>query len=428
MSPDSTRKLQEEINILTKRNCELENQMRSLEKGGDVRSFDVLDGQVEAKFRELEKTLRILKNEKEDLIKQNQDLQERLKIQDKELKDAISQRKLAMDEYTEVTDKLSDLRTQKQKLSRQVRDKEEELETAMQKIDSLRNDIRKTDKTRRELEARLQDAIADASKERQIRERSEEYCRQLQSEARSRSSSDLGSSQSLGMPNDSLRMELERIEVEYTEKMAQQQARYNVELATLREQLNEGESLKELLQIELSQLREKLDASRLESFTDSEETILELRKRHEREKKILLDDNRKLINELELISENNRRLQNEKMQAENDYEELRAKRQAIGQWERQIQEIIQWVSDEKDARGYLQALATKMTEEIDYLKHTGQLNTNNSDKNWRNRRSQKLDKMELLNLQSSLQSEIQAKAAISEELSRTRAELVAAQK
>lgn len=58
----------------------------------------------------------------------------------------------------------------------------------------------------------------------------------------------------------------------------------------------------------------------------------------------------------------------------------------------------------------------------------GSLHPNTSDKNWRNRRSQKLDKMELLNLQSSLQSEIQAKAAISEELSRTRADLVAAQK
>ncbi len=56
------------------------------------------------------------------------------------------------------------------------------------------------------------------------------------------------------------------------------------------------------------------------------------------------------------------------------------------------------------------------------------MNQNTTDKNWRNRRSQKLDKMELLNLQSSLQSEIQAKAAISEELSRTRAELIAAQK
>lgn len=49
----------------------------------------------------------------------------------------------------------------------------------------------------------------------------------------------------------------------------------------------------------------------------------------------------------------------------------RTKRQAIAQWERQISEIIQWVSDEKDARGYLQALASKMTEELEYLKLSG---------------------------------------------------------
>jgi hypothetical protein len=33
------------------------------------------------------------------------DVQEKLKLQDKELKDALSQRKLAMAEYTEVTDR-----------------------------------------------------------------------------------------------------------------------------------------------------------------------------------------------------------------------------------------------------------------------------------------------------------------------------------
>ena len=91
------------------------------------------------------------------------------------------------------------------------------------------------------------------------------------------------------------------------------------------------------------------------------------------------------------------------------------------------------VSDEKDARGYLQALATRMTEELESLKVSGVVGSGSSvltpsEKNWRNRRSQKLDKMELLNLQSSLNSEIQAKQAISEELSKVRAELVAAQK
>lgn len=209
------------------------------------------------------------------------------------------------------------------------------------------------------------------------------------------------------------------------------------------------------MRLQLQQARDKLDTSRLESLTDSEETLAELRKRHEREMKMVTDDNRKLLADLEVLSENNRRMQTERMQMDSDYEELRyrtrgrpflfkcinvfgcvrppflsyrSKRQAIAQWERQISEIIQWVSDEKDARGYLQALASKMTEEIEYVKLSGSLHQNASDKNWRNRRSQKLDKMELLNLQSSLQSEIQAKAAIAEELSRTRADLVAAQK
>uniref|UniRef100_A0A182QVJ8 non-specific serine/threonine protein kinase n=1 Tax=Anopheles farauti TaxID=69004 RepID=A0A182QVJ8_9DIPT len=435
LSPDSTRKLQDEINSLTKRNCELESQIKSFERVGALSvgtaaSADSVDGQVDAKLKEHEKIIRLLRQEKEDLQKEHQDALDRLKQQDKELKDALEQRKLAMAEYTEVTDKLSDLRQQKQKLSRQVRDKEEELEVTMQKVDTLRSELRKTDKQRREQDARIQDLISELNRERQQRERSEECYRQLQMEARSRSSSELGSSNSLGISSsDSIRLEIDRLEVEYSEKINQQQTRYNIEISALRDQLNEADNHREMLQRELQQAREKLDSSRLESLTDSEETILELRKRHEREKKILLDDNRKLITDLEMISESNRRLTAERLQMESEYEDLRNRRQAFSQWERQIAEIIQWVSDEKDARGYLQALATKMTEELEYLKHTGPLNHNASDnKNWRNRRSQKLDKMELLNLQSSLQNEIQAKAVISEELTRTRTDLVAAQK
>lgn len=70
-----------------------------------------------------------------------------------------------------------------------------------------------------------------------------------------------------------------------------------------------------------------------------------------------------------------------------------------------------------------------MTEELEFLKHANGSSSNaTADKNWRNRRSQKLDKMELLNLQSNLQSEIQAKQSISEELTKTRTELNAVQK
>ena len=48
--------------------------------------------------------------------------------------------------------RLTELRNQKAKLSRQVREKEEELEVAMNKTDTLRQDLRKAEKLRRDLE------------------------------------------------------------------------------------------------------------------------------------------------------------------------------------------------------------------------------------------------------------------------------------
>ena len=78
------------------------------------------------------------------------------------------------------------MRQQKQKLSRQVRDKEEELETSLTKIDTLRQDIRKAEKLRRELELRADDAHADATKERKLREKAEAAVKQLEQETTSK--------------------------------------------------------------------------------------------------------------------------------------------------------------------------------------------------------------------------------------------------
>ena len=73
-----------------------------------------------------------------------------------------------------------------------------------------------------------------------------------------------------------------------------------------------------------------------------------------------------------------------------------------------------------------------MSEELDMIKMsngpTPSSGTTPPEKNWKNRRSQKLDKMELLNLQSNLQSEIDAKIKINEELSKVRTELESARK
>lgn len=55
--------------------------------------------------------------------------------------------------------------------------------------------------------------IFNLLQERKLRERSEEYCRQLQAEVRTRSTSDFGSSSSISA--DASRMEIERLEASF---------------------------------------------------------------------------------------------------------------------------------------------------------------------------------------------------------------------
>ncbi|CAG7822663.1 unnamed protein product, partial [Allacma fusca] len=430
------RKLQDELNTLTKKNCELESLISRKENSYGM-GKDTIDGSFSVdnnRLRELEKNTKQLKQEKEDLHKELLEAQEKLQIQAKELSDALSQRELAMSEYQEISDKLSDLRQQKQKLSRQVRDKEEELEVAMQKIDNLRQDIRRAEKLRREIETRIDEAQAEASKERRLRERSEEYCKQMEEEMERYKQKPLGDTQT-GMDSAEasqeivrLKSELEKVDLEYKDSLNQNQARYLNEVASLKDQIQESDVSRDSLEKEVTLLREKVDRLRLENMAENEETIGELTRMHEREKVLLIEDNKRLVSEMEKMSEAMSRLQGERRQIEDEYDDLRLKKESIAHWENQIAELIQWVSDEKDARSYLQALASKMNEELEFLKHAGIPPSSTVEKNWRNRRSQKLDKMELLNLQSSLQSEIQAKQAISEELSKTRSDLVAAQK
>ncbi|XP_065311097.1 serine/threonine-protein kinase Genghis Khan isoform X1 [Dermacentor albipictus] len=416
------RRLQDEVNTFKKRNAELELELQQRQSLSNSHgSYPVGD----AKLKELDKALRLARVEKEDIQRELNDAQERLKQQSKELKDAIAQKKLAMDEYTEVSDKLSELRTQKQKLSRQVRDKEEELESAMHKIDSLRQDLRKADKLRRELEARAEETQAEALKERRLRERSDEYVHHLEGELEKcqvgRPVHDVSQEVSR------LKNELENQEMKFRELEIQLQTRHANELGTIRDQFREADGARDALLKEVMLLKEKSEKSRVESAIENQETLAEIKKAHEREKALLREEVHKLNEERERLTETLRRQLEERRCLEEEIGQLREKKESVAQWEAQISEIIQWVSDEKDARGYLQALATKMTEELDYLRMSG-LPTPTADKNWRNRRSQKLEKMELLTLQSNLQSEIQAKQAVSEELTRVRAELVAQQK
>ena len=68
----------------------------------------------------------------------------------------------------------------------------------------------------------------------------------------------------------------------------------------------------------------------------------ELKNVYEREKLMLIEENKRLQFEFERTAELNNRLQLERRQFEEEYLDLRNKKEAVAQWEAQISEIINW--------------------------------------------------------------------------------------
>uniref|UniRef100_A0A671PT58 non-specific serine/threonine protein kinase n=1 Tax=Sinocyclocheilus anshuiensis TaxID=1608454 RepID=A0A671PT58_9TELE len=375
-----------------------------------------------SKLKALDKQVKALKQEKEDIHKQLVESLDRLKSQTKELKDANQQRKLAMQEFSELNERMAELRSQKQRLSRQLRDKEEEMEVVMQKIDAMRQDIRKTEKAHKELESQLQDARAEASKERKLREHSEVYSKQLESELET-----LKTISSAGVDANITQQELTKLKSEldkkvlfYEEELVRRDASHTTDLKNMRKELHDSEGQQLSLHKELLVLKDKLEKAKRERQTEMDEAMGALKEKYERERHLLSEENRKLTAETDRLCNFVDKLTAQNRQLEDELQDLGSKKESVAHWEAQIAEIIQWVSDEKDARGYLQALASKMTEELESLRSSS-LGSRTLDPLWKVRRSQKLDMSARLELQSALEAEIRAKQLVQDEMRKVKA-------
>ncbi|XP_008166391.2 serine/threonine-protein kinase MRCK beta isoform X3 [Chrysemys picta bellii] len=371
------------------------------------------------RLKGLEKQYRTIRQEKEDLHKQLVEASERLKAQSKELKDAHQQRKLAMQEFSELNERMVDLRSQKQKFSRQLRDKEEEMEVIVQKIDSMRQEIRKSERARKELEAQLEDATAEASKERKLREHSEIFSKQLENELEALKLKQGGRAAGATLEHQQelskMKSELEKKILFYEEELVRREASHVLEIKNIKKEVHDSESHQLALQKEIMMLKDKLEKAKRERHNEMEETVGTIKEKYERERTMFFEDNKKLTTENEKLCSFVDKLTAQNRQLEDELQDLAAKKESVAHWEAQIAEIIQWVSDEKDARGYLQALASKMTEELESLRISS-LGSRTLDPLWKLRRSQKLDMSARLELQSALDAEIRAKQLIQEEL------------
>ncbi|XP_058147258.1 serine/threonine-protein kinase MRCK beta isoform X1 [Dasypus novemcinctus] len=371
------------------------------------------------RLKGLEKQYRVVRQEKEDFHKQLVEASERVKSQAKELKDAHQQRKLALQEFSELSERMAELRSQKQKVSRQLRDKEEEMEAAMQKMDSLRQEVRRSEKSRKELEAQLEDAVAEASKERKLREHSENFSKQMESELEAlkvkQGGRGPGATLEYQQEISKIKSELEKKVLFYEEELVRREASHVLEVKNVKKEVHDSESHQLALQKEILMLKDKLEKSKRERHNEMEEAVGTVKDKYERERAMLFEENKKLTGENERLCSFVDKLTAQNRQLEDELQDLAAKKESVAHWEAQIAEIIQWVSDEKDARGYLQALASKMTEELETLRSSS-LGSRTLDPLWKVRRSQKLDMSARLELQSALEAEIRAKQLVQEEL------------
>ncbi|KFW62070.1 Serine/threonine-protein kinase MRCK alpha [Pygoscelis adeliae] len=417
--------LKEEIEKLKKQvtdSGQLEQQLE--EASAARRELDDASRQIKA----FEKQVRTLKQEREDLNKELAESSDRLKSQAKELKDAHSQRKLAMQEFSEMNERLTDLHSQKQKLARQLRDKEEEMEVVMQKVESLRQELRRTERLKKEVSVQAEAAAAEASKDRKLRERSEQYSKQLESEVEGLKQKQVGRSPGVSSIEHQqeitkLKADLEKKSVFYEEELSKREIIHANEIKSLKKELRDAESQQLALKKEIMILKDKLEKTRRENQSEREEFETEFRQKYEREKTLLTEENKKLSNELDKLTTMFERLSVNNRQLEEEMRDLADKKESVAHWEAQITEIIQWVSDEKDARGYLQALASKMTEELEALRNSS-LGARATDMPWKMRRFAKLDMSARLELQSALDAEIRAKQAIQDELNKVKASCI----
>ncbi|XP_057679187.1 serine/threonine-protein kinase MRCK beta isoform X2 [Corythoichthys intestinalis] len=408
------KKLNEEIERLKKKLADSDRLEHQLEEAVTLRQD--IDSST-SKLKNLDRQVKTLRQEKEDAHKQMQEALERLRSQSKELKEAHSQRRLALQEFSELSERTAELRSSKQRLSRQLRDKEEEADTLLQKMEVMKQDVRKTERNRKELEAQLDEATAEASKEKKLKERSEVYAKQLEAELqRLKGRGAAAEGPESRQEPSRLSAELDKKVLFYEEELLKKDS----EMKKLRKDLRDSEGLQFAANKEIVQLKEKLEKDKRERQAEMDDAMAVMKEKQEREKNLLMEENRKLVTETDKLCSFVDKLTAQNRQLEDDLQDASSKKESVAHWEAQIAEIIQWVSDEKDARGYLQALATKMTEELETLRSSN-LGSRTLDPLWKVRRSQKLDMSARLELQSALDAEIRAKQMAHQELRKIKA-------
>ncbi|XP_075043889.1 serine/threonine-protein kinase MRCK gamma [Mixophyes fleayi] len=384
----------------------------------------------------LEKQIKALRQEKDRCTKELSEVLEQLNYQGEELRVAQEKQRRFQEELRGVEERCEGLNTQNGRLSRRLKDKEDEVEAFAEKVRILRKDLHKAEASRREAESLVEDLTIEVERQKKLVERSEALASQtLEDLVAVKTQQAVASPVISGSLHTSemiqLKRELERrgqqMETDFSqlrEESARRETEHANETKLLRRELGEKEEELISLKHEVEGMQEAIGKRRNDSAREQEEELQEIQKTNEREKNQLKEDNKKLKEDLERITAASEKNSISQKRLEEEVRLLETKRETLANWEAQITDILQWVNDEKQSRIYLQALSVRMTEELEALKSSGGQTPSSKtvETQWKARRLQKLEASGRLELQSALDAEIRAKQTIQEELNRLKSE------
>ncbi|XP_054154350.1 serine/threonine-protein kinase Genghis Khan-like [Oppia nitens] len=267
--------------------------------------------------------------------------------------------KAARQEWSELSTLLTEMKKEKNSLSMRLRAKEEELEQQIEKNTQLRQQLRNVEKIKRQQIDDIVTLQAQLDKERELR---------IEAQMMIKESED----RLLLLENQSFDSNCVQISQNFAEK-------------------------EELYLERISELEQQLELSQ-QSIAKEE-------------------PNEEHINKLE--------------------QQVLQLQQLQPNWERHVSEIIDWVSNEKEARNYLQQMTASMSKELEklqlqhqqyvmsqrYSPPVHQFLGTNKQQSWQERRSARVDKQELLQLQLELQNEIEDKQRVQMDLQRVQREM-----
>ncbi|GAV07996.1 hypothetical protein RvY_17762 [Ramazzottius varieornatus] len=343
---------------------------------------------------------------KEKFNRDLMEVEERLQAQGRELRDEATKLKNANAEIADLTEKIDELRSGKQKLTRLLKEKDDELEKSNTKVESLRQDIKRADALRKELETRNEVLNIDVA-----HRRGSVDCHRMNGH-----SGPAGDSEQ----NQQLRDEVTRLKSEMKALASgreQDRLRFAEEVDQLRKETANVEQQREHLQREIKKMEDHQEAIKIALKIQGDERVRIVR----RDCDIQLEATE---GELHRQKRENDRLEQELVNLHDEINQMKeGKTEATRKLLQNVTDINQMLSNEQNARQYLQALIARLSDEVEMVKSSNNLTVTISDATWKNRKSQKLNKMELLNLQSSLKSEIQAKEQMHLEMLKLRTEV-----